>query len=1090
MTISYALFPIQKVDIISKANVDEGLRSVDEKSVTAIAEDMKKFGFDHSRQGQMVIAIRSCHIECFSKVSSQSVTQKIWNMDHSTRESLPEFFLFEGDDHVAEELNFVDGRHRHQSICTAFKDFPNLKATLVYFKVLIDVGPTYARAVSYKASRKSIAVNPCLVDELRCMFEAEGGEIEGMASVMKLSAPEVTIVRTMKELLCTASLTFMREWRISGIFSLSNVCKRQNRSFWKLLKSLSSYQKHFGRPNVARAYVERLQLSEDISSLQVLLLAVIVSAQSPGVIEDVVLSNVSVIEKASSLFYEHFLKMYSQFEKASSPVDRRKSMHLVWMAAVRAVMECKRRKLDGVHASSMRAKPEESDADGILQDVLRSGGCVTFASISLCAARETESEYSEMREALEEGPEVIVPQGKEISDVVKETEEATNSALLVTLPVCSPTEATAAEPLPVMSSPIQEEGPEVILQQGEDLSENERDIEQAADPSPPASLPVQADTAESSAEPLPVILPATPEEGCDVILPQGENISENEQREPLPAVDNIPSKSAVEPQVPAEPRRDERDAVAAPSRRSARIGSSRQAQGTGRNTFSKSQRKATEDVATAIGKRSRDNDYLHVEPLKKRSLRMHSPPCGDKVSRKAECANACLQRADSLLDIVSMCIVDPSGEKLLPSLPPCCDNRGSWALFTDSVESVFGRNTSAVLREIKDANYNVKDIFVISSSVLENPPNSLGNDEMLLKKQMITLRQDWNGGINDIESKGVCHFLHYGKETAENSCAVLECDRLTDSDVASSVHILKYVRIGLEHLADCGGILDCLEGRKELVEAFLGLRTTVSMFKIVDFYFDRKKSTGSYLFETLRDWIKKSCTCGGHALLHSGNEDVYNQHPLKHRVVPDVSRPFQMVIKKKDSVSDLKPFQHYSVYLNAERDISNWPCNKTFFEDGNRVEQGAFFSREDFSTAMNDSRTTIPLVKPKAFLVDAESGMRDYENRLSPFQLQRLFVAGLLEKDLWLFFDDESIASKFNQHRSCNPVVFENTLTKEHLQQFFERGFEYVTECHLVTPTLHLDELRKTKTKKQMVVCQKCQAVELFVNYGAGYTFR
>jgi len=106
MTISYALFPIQKVDIISKANVDEGLRSVDEKSVTAIAEDMKKFGFDHSRQGQMVIAIRSCHIECFSKVSSQSVTQKIWNMDHSTRESLPEFFLFEGDDHVAEELNF------------------------------------------------------------------------------------------------------------------------------------------------------------------------------------------------------------------------------------------------------------------------------------------------------------------------------------------------------------------------------------------------------------------------------------------------------------------------------------------------------------------------------------------------------------------------------------------------------------------------------------------------------------------------------------------------------------------------------------------------------------------------------------------------------------------------------------------------------------------------------------------------------------------------------------------------------------------------------------------------------------------------
>lgn len=86
-----------------------------------------------------------------------------------------------------------------------------------------------------------------------------------------------------------------------------------------------------------------------------------------------------------------------------------------------------------------------------------------------------------------------------------------------------------------------------------------------------------------------------------------------------------------------------------------------------------------------------------------------------------------------------------------------------------------------------------------------------------------------------------------------------------------------------------------------------------------------------------------------------------------------------------------------------------------------------------------------------------------------------------------MFFADDSMASKFNQHSQSNMVVFEAELAEENVHMLFENGLGYLRTCHLVTANLDLESLNASNYSH--VQCSKCHAVELFVYYGSGYRF-
>lgn len=165
------LFTMSQTRKISAVSSGSALRKVDEEGIKTIAKDMSTYGFDHSKQGDMVLTLPSIYKGSFEKVPQQEIAKcKVWNIyDGTNLNGIAK--LRETDQHVLERINFVDGRHRLLSTMEAFNGSEiDTDSSMFRCRVIFDLNTLDARVMSFNSSRWSASVAPCFVDELVIIF--------------------------------------------------------------------------------------------------------------------------------------------------------------------------------------------------------------------------------------------------------------------------------------------------------------------------------------------------------------------------------------------------------------------------------------------------------------------------------------------------------------------------------------------------------------------------------------------------------------------------------------------------------------------------------------------------------------------------------------------------------------------------------------------------------------------------------------------------------------------------------------------------------------------------------------------------------
>lgn len=73
-------------------------------------------------------------------------------------------------------------------------------------------------------------------------------------------------------------------------------------------------------------------------------------------------------------------------------------------------------------------------------------------------------------------------------------------------------------------------------------------------------------------------------------------------------------------------------------------------------------------------------------------------------------------------------------------------------------------------------------------------------------------------------------------------------------------------------------------------------------------------------------------------------------------------------------------------------------------------------------------------------------------------------------------------------HPMDNTISYECQITEDYIDNLYNHGWEYIRRSPHIVPTLLVSELKKLRSNKNWVVqCPKCEAIELFVDYGSGY---
>lgn len=251
---------------------------------------------------------------------------------------------------------------------------------------------------------------------------------------------------------------------------------------------------------------------------------------------------------------------------------------------------------------------------------------------------------------------------------------------------------------------------------------------------------------------------------------------------------------------------------------------------------------------------------------------------------KSNCALKCLKLADDILENVQLGLASPHESQALASLPQSSTCDDEWAIFFSSFDDCFSFPISSNLKQIREAEITIGAIFMVSSKVLPIPPTRIDNTDLKLVSQTLFMSPSWNYSLREVQAGCVGHCLAYSRETSPGLGPEFECIRVHESNNTDFWPPRVYLDSALKNLEPrrMGGILDLLAEQTDLLEVYTPYRSKIAKyFKVVDYYFDGRKSKAESCLNVLRRWVLNHCTCGGHALLCKENEDQYNTHPQK-----------------------------------------------------------------------------------------------------------------------------------------------------------------------------------------------------------------
>lgn len=1164
MTLSHAVLSLCQLVLISTASIDIGLRQADDEAIRDVAADMKKHGFDPSKQGDIVINIMSHHIPAFYPVPQASVTNKIRNIGFDLRKNFNILHLVDSDKVDFKEFNLVDGRHRILAILIAFDGEHDLMQSMLFVKIIVNVSPDRARILSYNASRPASCVVPCFLDEISCLFPADSAEQKRRADEMGLSANCLSVVVKLHDLLRCESYNIIARWRVLGLFSLDNIEKRAHVFFWKLLRVSDLKSLVRGRKNQMRTKVEQfngLGLLDSIA-FQVLIFAFLICCFKFGEENETChsWSHQAILGKASSHLYN---EIDSNLERVLAAQSDPKADIFYAVLRASAVSALKHTTapdiredaietcLDGILRSSKWSFPEvpqetkallkslnsrpvnapshqTGDAAAIpVQPLIRTASANEGQQLSTETDKWVSRECFRSERRLVEvpfshEPKVEAPQGeRDHTDVAEISVERLESR------------GTQVADGPVTTGPQVEDAPQPEREDAIDEMA-EKDSIPAAKASPTIHREVEAvpqahsedrmdqctktECLPASRASLAFDAEADPQAKCTETdgLPAAETSPTLDRQVETPQAQRLKLRLRVK--APAQAQREEdmeqcailecRTAGPAvpvelpvetesPSE-SGHISADGNTECLERRRASPEVRKSarivlktrvTSDIDEGSKGTARCGVRRKREHHENKSRIKKLKPIDTRLEGKALCSFNSYQKAEELLLKLNLWKVANTGKNLFPEVtalpPPECKNSG-WVFAVETFAECFRRPLRVGFHQLVTKGYNFQALIVANSSYQAELPKQIRGIPLTLQKQVLIMPRRWIP--LDSPTHCIYHIAIYTATKMEGSD--LECYRVP-SDSNNDNMITWGLQTSLSYLPSVSGVVDMTGDSVDLLRAFFldeGESSDRGYIKAVDMRFRNGSFSGAEIYNALRSKILETCHCGGHSLLEGKNEDDFNSHPQKDALDKSVSVPFSMQIQSEDVFFDYKPKIHYSVFLNKNYDTEEWPCDRKFFEDGQPIEQGAFISLEDYSRVMKDRRKLIKVVVGKSVLVDAESGMRDFEDRLSPFELHKLFVAGITDKVFWFFFLDESMASKFNMHPhpSGNAVSYEIQFDEKYFEKLYNCGWGFIRDSHFIIPSIETDKL-KNIPKEHFVQCQKCKAVELFVDYGTGY---
>lgn len=514
-------------------------------------------------------------------------------------------------------------------------------------------------------------------------------------------------------------------------------------------------------------------------------------------------------------------------------------------------------------------------------------------------------------------------------------------------------------------------------------------------------------------------------------------------------------------------------------------------------------RKSLRLEASDPGRRKRFRDVNDLEgdedqprlKLPRRSRASKTVKCPKSLqltqSMKAQCAFKCLRIANQeLKNVIFRKIIFKAEkgcriEQLQPAVP-----KGENVLVV--VEATFPERIEELISELKEANLNVTALLIVLTGTDHVPESDVYRrfnmhlaleisveieESSLFRKELLYVPRDCEWNLWKKARITVANHHHL------------------DLDARHGYHftLSQFLRFWKKQIT----FIDVTDKGSATLYAFWLQQSQRNSFIRLCAKSEENANINMYLRVLRKKIMEDFCRCKGHELISQKNESDlnYSLEPNYDPHDPD-SMPFSLQVGgSQDKILNPRVFSHTSLLIRKNIkgrspsfvDDMKSMCTKRCTEDGYRLHQGVFMKKSEYIRLKKTGKKAT-LLYPTSILIDYKTKVRKYGNALSPFEMRDLYAAGITHRKLYLFFNDQSIASFFNEDKEHEEILFYPSYQEQqYLQRLYSEGMKSISKPEMAMIRVDLDCGARTLPGKNNVFCSHCKSVELFTYYGTEY---
>lgn len=494
-------------------------------------------------------------------------------------------------------------------------------------------------------------------------------------------------------------------------------------------------------------------------------------------------------------------------------------------------------------------------------------------------------------------------------------------------------------------------------------------------------------------------------------------------------------------------------------------------------------------VATRAGtragnrlKRQKENDISQRD--QEGIIKNKVPILNNSSREKARCAFQSLNKANNELEKTLFRRLLVGDRFRIENMPRSVGISASVLIFAD--EPMFVA-IAEVVRELQSANYVVAGIVAVASSAPIPDNLCIGFINVFNLSFQI-----------EHESKSVRRealFVPRGKKWQGLRGVSCQVSRKNKDDL-DQIFGLKYTMNELGDVKPRAVFVDmCMRNSGLAYQYWLRLKTRHTFVRLRSVEEEQNADINKHL-EELRARILLYCTCGGHDVVSKENESSLNiSMDPSFGTKDEDSMPFALniggvgdkllgyALKRHTSLLIRRDLKNRELQFAADSEAM---CTRGSTEDGIRPHCGVFITRTELEKLKKLGKQ-VTLLYPSGMLIDYKTKTRKYKEALSPFEMRDLYAAGLTHRKLYYYFDDDSLASYFNEGEQDEILLYPSYREERYLQRLYLEGPEVLSTSEMTLIRVEIAGHVLKRLKRRELYCSHCDSYELLTQYGSDY---